>query len=112
VAETSNISKIAEILANDFFSRFLWNDTGGWNQNWICVRDDHALPNKKSRKAEGGKETADVSDDVLEDSSAIDGSGVHKIASHPSDVVFYYDEPYSVTRTYVNTDLKVIRRAR
>jgi hypothetical protein len=47
VAETSNISKIAEILANDLFARFLWHDTGGWNQNWSCVRDDHKV--KKSR---------------------------------------------------------------
>jgi hypothetical protein len=26
--------------------------------------------------------------------------------THPSDVVFYYDEPYSVRRTYLNCDLK------
>lgn len=26
--------------------------------------------------------------------------------SHPSDVVFYYDEPYSSSRTYINIDLK------
>lgn len=30
----------------------------------------------------------------------------HKVETHPSDVVFYYDEPYSHTRTYVNCDLK------
>jgi hypothetical protein len=26
--------------------------------------------------------------------------------SHPSDVVFYYEEPYSIQRTYINCDLK------
>jgi hypothetical protein len=31
---------------------------------------------------------------------------LHKRKTHPSDVVFYYDEPYSLTRTYVNCDLK------
>lgn len=31
---------------------------------------------------------------------------VHKVKTHPSDVVFYYDEPYTQARTYVNTDLK------
>jgi hypothetical protein len=31
---------------------------------------------------------------------------LHKCKTHPSDVVFYYDEPYSLTRTYVNCDLK------
>jgi hypothetical protein len=30
----------------------------------------------------------------------------HKKATHPSDVVFYYDEPYSVTRRYITADLK------
>jgi hypothetical protein len=30
----------------------------------------------------------------------------HKVKSHPSDVVFYYDEPYAKQRTYVNCDLK------
>jgi hypothetical protein len=30
----------------------------------------------------------------------------HKVKTHPSDVVFFYDEPYSQARTYVNVDLK------
>jgi len=30
----------------------------------------------------------------------------HGKKTHPSDVVFYYDEPYSQARTYVNCDLK------
>jgi hypothetical protein len=30
----------------------------------------------------------------------------HKKKTHPTDVVFYYDEPYSQTRTYINCDLK------
>ena len=30
----------------------------------------------------------------------------HDLKTHPSDVVFYYDEPYSSNRTYVNCDLK------
>jgi hypothetical protein len=31
---------------------------------------------------------------------------VHKLKTHPSDVVFFYDNPYSLSRTYVNCDLK------
>jgi hypothetical protein len=31
---------------------------------------------------------------------------VHEAKTHPSDVVFYYDEPYFQTRTYVTCDLK------
>jgi hypothetical protein len=30
----------------------------------------------------------------------------HKVKTHPSDVVFYYDEPYAKQRIYVNCDLK------
>ena len=31
---------------------------------------------------------------------------VHEVKTHPSDVVFWYNEPYSQSRTYVNCDLK------
>lgn len=31
---------------------------------------------------------------------------VHRKDTHPSDVVFWYDEPYSHYRTYIQTDLK------
>lgn len=31
---------------------------------------------------------------------------MHKSPTHPSDVVFFYDEPYFQSRTYVNVDLK------
>lgn len=37
---------------------------------------------------------------------ACEKTEVHKVATHPSDVVFYYDEPYTRQRTYVNCDLK------
>lgn len=30
----------------------------------------------------------------------------HGVTTHPADVVFYYDEPYSKRRTYVHCDLK------
>jgi hypothetical protein len=30
----------------------------------------------------------------------------HNAKTHPSDVVFYYDNPYTLARTYVNCDLK------
>lgn len=37
---------------------------------------------------------------------ACEKSEHHKVKTHPSDVVFYYDEPYTNQRTYVNCDLK------
>lgn len=30
----------------------------------------------------------------------------HGVPTHPADVVFYYDEPYSLSRTYIHCDLK------
>lgn len=30
----------------------------------------------------------------------------HHVSTHPSDVVFFYDEPYTQNRTYINCDLK------
>lgn len=63
MAETANIAKLAEFVANNLFARFFWGATGSWNQNWPCEIANH------DRK------------------------------THPSDVVFYYDEPYFLRRT-------------
>lgn len=75
MAETANIARMAEVLAKDVFSRFLWTPVGGLNQNWACLKSEQ-----------------------------------HQRATHPSDVVLFYDEPYSVRRTYVNCDLKSYSR--
>ena len=64
MAETANLAKMAEFLANKVFSVFGWKTTGSTNQNWPC-----------ERQAE------------------------HKRLTHPSDVVFFYDELYSLHRT-------------
>lgn len=34
----------------------------------------------------------------------------HSRKTHPSDVVFYYDEPYAAVRTYLNCDLKSYKK--
>jgi hypothetical protein len=34
----------------------------------------------------------------------------HKVPTHPSDVVFWYEEPYSQARTYINCDLKSYKK--
>jgi hypothetical protein len=115
VGETSNVSKIAEILANDLFSRFLWNETGGWNQNWNCVKGDHVVEKRiRKKKSDAGNPgtTANIeeSGSVSNGSKTADDTVKVKILTHPSDVVFYYDEPYSSHRTYVNTDLKSYKK--
>jgi hypothetical protein len=53
VAETDNIAKIAELFAQKLFGRFIWFDTGGWNQNWKCVKDDHVSKKRVKKKAQG-----------------------------------------------------------
>lgn len=116
MAETTVISQVAEILANDLFSRFLWYDTGGWNQNWKCVKEEHVV--KKRARQQGllnvdqGSATESDAGESTSHSSPIAGQAVEatKILSHPSDVVFYYDEPYRAIRTYVNTDLKSYKK--
>jgi hypothetical protein len=78
----------------------------------LGVCEGRSRPHKKEKsKTEHEEDISDVSADEDESSKPNnDNSDVHKIASHPSDVVFYYDEPYSVNRTYVNTDLKSYKR--
>ena len=71
MAETLNISKMAEKISDNIFSVFLWNKRGPTNYNWNCVQ-----------------------------------RSIHNKNTHPSDVVFWYDEPYRKIRTYVQTDLK------
>ncbi|MBI5250744.1 MAG: hypothetical protein HY912_14735 [Desulfomonile tiedjei] len=34
----------------------------------------------------------------------------HNAKTHPSDIVFYYDEPYTLARSYINCDLKSYAR--
>jgi len=70
MAETINITKMAERLSTELFNDFHWERVGPANANWECA-DEH-----------------------------------HSEKTHPSDVVFYYDNPYALSRTYVTCDLK------
>lgn len=106
MAETDNIAKIAELLAQKLFNRFLWFETGGWNQNWKCVSDDHVSIKRGRPKA---KDTSDVSGQISTSTPQAEEKVV-KLLTHPSDVVFQYDEPYRPMRTYINTDLKSYKR--
>jgi hypothetical protein len=40
MAETANIAKIAELLASEVFSVFLWQQVGPWNVNFGCEKKD------------------------------------------------------------------------
>jgi hypothetical protein len=101
VAETDNISKIAEILAHKLFGRFIWFDTGGWNQNWKCVKDEHVSKKRAKTKPKDSSTSGanDTANSLVGAETAEEDAKSVKILSHPSDVVFYYDEPYSPSRT-------------
>ena len=113
MAETGNISKIAEILATKLFNQFQWFETGAWNQNWACVKDDHLIVKRKKKKKKGSTAQADGAESTEVLQSEAEGElevEQQKMLTHPSDVVFFYDEPYSLSRTYINTDLKSYKK--
>jgi hypothetical protein len=74
MAETVNISRIAEYISKNLFLELGWEQEGPANINWACEDKSH---NKKT---------------------------------HPSDIVFSYQEPYDAIRTYINCDLKSYAR--
>lgn len=71
MAETQNISIMAEKISEEIFSEFFWEQVGATNVNWDCVN-----PEK------------------------------HKKKTHPSDVVFKYNDPYEQKTIIINFDLK------
>ncbi|KVH03267.1 hypothetical protein WS84_32985 [Burkholderia anthina] len=76
MAETYNIGEIATRVSEDIFEYFRWNIHPATNHNFDCLNGDH--------KTAGGS----------------------KKQTHPTDVVFYYDDPYLGRKVYLNTDLK------
>jgi len=107
VGETENIAEISAKIADELFGRFLWRTQGPRNLNWPCEEPETHGKRRGSKKsvriagdAAGSAETETESDLEPEADSA-----AHAV-THPTDVVFYYDEPYSNHRTYINCDLK------
>lgn len=78
MGETNNIALIADKVAKDLFRPFGWVVKGPPNTNSPCQKD-HA--NGGTIVPEGG-------------------------GTHPSDVVFHYDDPYSPRSILLLTDLK------
>lgn len=76
MAETANIGEIAAKLSKDIFRHFFWEVHPKRDDNFNCTNPEH--------KGEGGRSKA----------------------THPCDVVFYYDDPYLGSRIYLHTDLK------
>jgi hypothetical protein len=96
MAETSPIAQIAELIAKELFKTFFWQTNGIYDQNWSC---EHPTGHLSPAKVENA---------TTETPATTPSKKKSEVAkkTHPSDVVFYYDEPYSTTRTYLNCDLK------
>jgi len=76
VAETINIGEIAARLSKDVFKHFLWDAHPKTDDNFLCSNEKHL------------------------------GEGGQPKATHPGDVVFFYQDPYLGKPIYLHTDLK------
>lgn len=97
MSETANIAEIATKVSRELFGTFLWETHGPIDQEWPCEEPDNHGPKGKTRNINIGGPASDPTETA--DDTA------HKV-KHPTDIVFYYDEPYSNHRTYINCDLK------
>ena len=74
--ETMNIEALAELISKKIFDEFNWKLKKPININWNCEKPKQHGSEKSLKK------------------------------THPTDVVFYYNDPYSTKTVYVNCDLK------
>jgi len=103
VGETVNIAAIAAQVADELFGRFLWKKQGPCDLSWPCEEPESHAKKRKSNKVLAVAQEAEVPSELVHQSEA---DNKVPVVTHPTDVVFYYDEPYSNHRTYVNCDLK------
>lgn len=75
---------MAKRIADDVFSVFGWQRRGPLDENWACCKDHSAKATDHESGAVIGK----------------------KSKTHPSDIVFRYDDPYTDAATYLTCDLK------
>ena len=76
MGETANIADIAQKLSKDIFKHFGWHIHPRKDDNFDCINDDH------------------------------EGASGSATKTHPTDVVFSYDDPYLAKRVHLLTDLK------
>lgn len=97
MGETVNTAEMAQKIADEVFAVFGWQQRGPLNENWACCKEH------KAKGAEGDEATT-KKNKVSDGDEA--GGGAKKVKTHPSDVVFRYDDPYTDAATYLTTDLK------
>jgi len=76
MGETANIAAIASVISADIFKFFKWHTHPKKDDNFDCVNEEHKGSDNKPKN------------------------------THPTDVVFSYDDPYSGRRVNLLTDLK------
>lgn len=77
MSETINIAAMADKVALELLGEFFWTRCGPKNHRWPCLSPDHRT-----------------------------ASGERSKAQHPTDAAFFYDDPYSDARVFVNVDFK------
>ena len=97
MGETANIAEIAARIADDLFGNFLWESRGPRDEGWPCEEPEEHSKHRKKKPASPKATSENDSGDSAEADASV---------KHPTDVVFFYDEPYSLHRTYINCDLK------
>lgn len=107
MGETANIAEISAKVADELFGRFLWRTQGPRDLNWPCEEPEIHGKKRKSKKTVPAAGDAARSAEAEPESDVESETGsTAPVVTHPTDVVFYYDEPYSNHRTYINCDLK------
>ena len=76
MSETQPTSEIARKVCDDIFSSFHWELHPRSDADFPCTNPDHRTPTDQQKK------------------------------THPADIVFYYEDPYTGCRTYLHTDIK------
>jgi hypothetical protein len=115
MTETANFAEIANKVSKELFGTFLWETRGPRDESWPCELPEEHCKRKKGRKnateanlagnVESAEELEPNQNSSLENTSETAPDHIAPV-SHPTDIVFYYDEPYSNNRTYINCDLK------
>ncbi|MEC7125148.1 MAG: hypothetical protein VXW16_04695 [Bacteroidota bacterium] len=118
MAETSNISRVANLVSEKIFKFFRWEQLRPNDENFTCcLQSEHFIPRKKRAKKsdaaaiDTGDESDHTEDDVadLEVDSVVESPAdiaVVKKLTHPTDVCFKYYDPYLGKYVYLLTDLK------
>lgn len=87
MSETANTARAGELAFAEIFERFGWKMRGPRNKNWGCVSTHGEKQATKRKKMTIGEDSPPKK-------------------THPTDAVYYYEDPYKGERVFVNADFK------